>query len=77
MALYAGIAAGLVTAYLLFLLLFGDWEELWSSIKLSFTSDIFSALLGRWHEDQWASVKLTIWIGISVLVAVGAYAGLQ
>ncbi|MFH6973368.1 hypothetical protein ACG2K1_05500 [Neisseria sp. 23W00296] len=39
--------------------------------------DIFSALLGRWHEDQWASVKLTLWIGISVLAAIGAYAAFQ
>ena len=68
------IAAALVTAALLYILLFEDWEEFAECVKFYFTPDIISLLRGKFWEDNWAETKLALWLGISGLVGVLVYA---
>lgn len=75
--LFFSIAVGLAVAWLLFILLFDGWDEVWDCIKLSFIPDIISAWQGRWLEDQWAGIRLLLWLGISFLAAWGAYAAMS
>ena len=62
------IAAALVTAALLYTLLFEDWEEFTECVKLYLTPDIISLFRGKFWEDYWAETKLALWLGISALV---------
>ena len=67
------IAAALVTAALLYTLLFEDWEELTECVKLYLTPDIISLFRGKFWEDYWAETKLALWLGISALVGMLVY----
>ena len=68
------IAAALVTAALLYTLLFADWEEFADCVKFYFTPDIISLVRGKFWGDNWAETKLALWLGISGLVGVLVYA---
>lgn len=67
------IAATLLTAALLYTLLFEDRREFAECVKYTFTPDIISALQGKWHDDIWMSLKLSLWLAVSAGVGVLAY----
>ena len=67
------IAAALVTAALLYTLLFEDWEEFTECVKFYLTPDIISLFRGKFWEDYWAETKLALWLGISALVSMLVY----
>lgn len=67
------IAAGLLTLWVLFQVLFGNKEELIKCIKFWFTPDIVSMFRGQYWDDHWAEFKLLIWLGVSVAVGLGVY----
>lgn len=67
------IAAALVTAALLYTLLFEDWDEFAECVKFYFTPDIISLFRGKFLEDNWAEAKLALWLGISALVGMLVY----
>ncbi|OAM29338.1 MULTISPECIES: hypothetical protein [Eikenella] len=71
------LAAALVTAALLYTLLFEDGREFIESVKSCFTPELFlpSFLFpGSDEEDDWGQTKLIIWMLISMLVGALAYA---
>lgn len=76
MALILSVLAGLLTAAMLFDLLFGDWEEFVHCVKFWFTPNLLSALRGEWEDDVWAETKLLIFFGLSIAVGVLAYVNL-
>ena len=67
------IAAALVTAALLYTLLFEDLEEFTECVKFYLTPDIISLFRGKFWEDYWAETKLALWLGISALVGMLVY----
>ncbi|MCP2041233.1 hypothetical protein L1281_001827 [Neisseria sp. HSC-16F19] len=67
------IAATLLTAALLYTLLFEDRHELAECVKYIFKPDIISLLQGKWHDDIWMSFKLSLWLAVSTGVGVLVY----
>ena len=67
------ILIGLLTAVLLYFVMFEDWDEFVECVKFCFTPEIISALRGKYWEDVWAETKILLWLGISVMAGVSAY----
>ena len=67
------VLIGLLTAAMLYALLFKDWDEFVECVKFCFTPEIISALRGKYWEDVWAETKILLWLGISVMAGVSAY----
>jgi hypothetical protein len=60
------ILATVATAWILFRVFFpspGDFKE---SLRYWFTPDIVSIFCGEWSDDQWASMKLFLYVALSV-----------
>ena len=71
------ILIGLLTAVLLYFVMFKDWDEFVECVKFCCTPDIFSALRGKYWEDVWAETKILLWLSISVMAGVSAYFWLE
>ena len=67
------VLIALITAAVLYVLLFEDWDEFLECVKFCFTPEIISALRGKDWEDVWAETKILLWLGISVTAGVSAY----
>ena len=67
------ILIGLLTAVLLYFVMFKDWDEFVECVKFCFTPEIISALRGKYWEDVWAETKILLWLGISITAGVSAY----
>jgi hypothetical protein len=44
--------------------LFKDWDNFWDCVKFWLTPDIISLFRGEWMEDQWAQMKLFVWLAL-------------
>jgi len=64
---------GLLVAFLFFKPFFGDWSGFWECVHYWFTPDIVSIFRGEWEDDRWASLKLFIWLALSVGTAIVAF----
>lgn len=73
MDVIAAIVSAVITAYLLFSVLFGSREEFLGCVKFWFTPDVFSIFKGQFYEDQWGEVKLLVWIVCSAGVGYGVH----
>ena len=60
------IAAALLTAVLLYMWLFKDWDDFLECVKFWLMPDIVSMFRGKYWEDAWAEFKLLLWLGISI-----------
>ena len=67
------VLIALITAAVLYILLFKDWDEFVECVKFCFTPEIISALWGKYWEDVWEETKILLWLGISVMAGVSAY----
>lgn len=67
------ILIALLTAAMLYVLMFEDKDEFAECVKLCFTPEIISALRGKYWEDIWAETKILLWLGISLAAGVSAY----
>ena len=67
------VLIALITAAVLYVLLFEDWDEFLECVKFCFTPEIISALRGKYWEDVWAETKILLWLGISVMAGVSTY----
>ncbi len=56
------VAANIPLYWLVGWVLFKDWENFWDCLKFWLTPDIISLFRGEWIEDQWAQVKLSLWL---------------
>jgi hypothetical protein len=43
---------------------FKDWGDFWECVKFWLTPDIISLFRGEWIEDQWAQMKLFVWLAL-------------
>jgi hypothetical protein len=60
------ILATLVTARLLFRVFFPEPGDFGQSLRYWITPDIVSIFRGEWSDDQWASMKLLVYVGLSI-----------
>ena len=67
------IAAALLTAVLLYMLLFKDWDDFLECVKFWLIPDIVSMFRGEYWEDAWAELKLLLWLSISIGVGALVY----
>ena len=56
------IVANIPLCWLLGWVVFKDWGDFWECVKFWLTPDIISAFRGEWIEDQWAQMKLFVWL---------------
>ena len=71
------VLIALITAAVLYVLLFEDWDEFVECVEFYCTPDIISALRGRYWDDVWAENKILLWLGISLAAGASAYAWLN
>ena len=71
------ILIGLLTAVLLYFVMFKDWDEFVECVEFYCTPDIISALRGRYWDDVWAETRILLWLGISLAAGASAYAWLN
>ena len=67
------IAAALLTAVLLYMLLFKDWDDFLECVKFWLIPDIISMFRGKYWVDAWAELKFLVWLGISIGVGALVY----
>jgi hypothetical protein len=70
---WAAIGVGVFIAVLFFKLIFGDFGGFIECVRYWFQSDFISAVRGEWTEDKWGSLKLFIWITLSIGCGVLSY----
>jgi hypothetical protein len=58
------MVANLPLYWLVGWVLFKDWDNFWDCIKFWLTPDIISLFRGEWIEDQWAQMKLFVWLAL-------------
>ena len=63
---FASLGLGAFVAFCFFKPFFGDWSGFRECIRYWFTSDLISLFRGEWTEDRWASLKLFVWLALSV-----------
>ena len=59
--------------WVLYKLLFTDFEEFVEAIRFYVTPDIISWVRGEYHEDIWAELKLGVLLVVSGLCLAGEY----
>jgi hypothetical protein len=70
---WAAIGVGVFIAALFFKLIFGDFQGFVECIRYWFQPDFVSFVRGEWMEDKWGSLKLFVWIALSVGCGILAY----
>ena len=73
----ASILVGALVAWLLFKVFFEDFGDFMECVRYWFTPDIISAFRGEWTEDQWASMKLFLYLGLSIASGILTNVGLH
>lgn len=54
---------------------YDTWSDFLDALRLWFQPSWLSALRGEWHEDNWETLKLLIYLLLCVLMATVAYKG--
>jgi hypothetical protein len=62
----ASILIGLLMAWLLFRFFFDDFGDFMECIRFWLTPDIVSLFRGEWMENEWATMKVFLYFGLSV-----------
>jgi hypothetical protein len=73
MLIAISIAAGVIVAALLFRLLFKGFSDFINCLRFYFQPDIISLFRGELVQDFWASLRLGLWVGVSLIVTVATY----
>jgi hypothetical protein len=71
----ASILIGSLMAWLLFRFFFDDFGDFMERVRFWITPDIVSMFQGEWLENEWASTKLFIYVGLCVGSGIGTYFG--
>ena len=58
------VVVNIPVCWLLGWVVFKDWGDFWECVKFWLTPDIISAFRGEWIEDQWAQMKLFLWVAL-------------
>ncbi|MBS1209976.1 MAG: uncharacterized protein H6R19_2374 [Proteobacteria bacterium] len=74
--LFTACAIGGIPVYwMLGSIFYNDMDDFLDALRLFFQPDWLSALRGEWGDDQWQSLKLTIFIAICIGAAALIYKG--
>lgn len=73
MAIVVALAAALFAGYMLFTLLFKDWDELSRCLLFWIIPEHRTFFLGRLREDLWSEFKLLLWIAGVLSMGFSAY----
>ena len=68
-----GAIGFMVTAGLLFNIVFSSKDDFVNCLKYYFTPDVWSLLKGEFHQDFFAEGKILIWLVLSALVGYGMH----
>ena len=68
----SGVIVFILTAGLLFNIVFSSKDDFIDSVKYYFTPDVWSVFKGEFHQGSVAQGKLFIWLALSGLVGYGA-----
>ena len=68
---FLGFLSGVITAFLLFKVIFSGKDDFFDCVKFWFTPDIVSMFRGDYWDDHWAEFKLIIWLAVSFAVGYG------
>src|SRR4051812_344942 len=71
--LLAAAVLGLCVGLCFFKPFFGDWSGFWECVKFWFTPDVVSMVRGQWEDDRWSTLKLFVWLGLTVGAAISAF----
>jgi hypothetical protein len=71
--IWASFGVGVFIALLFFKIIFADFDGFIECVRYWFQPNFMSALRGEWTEDRWGSLKLFIWVALSVGCGVLAY----
>lgn len=70
---FMGILAGIITAVLMYKVIFSGKDDFFECIRFWLIPDIFSMIRGQYWDDHWAQLKLFIWLGASVAAGYSVY----
>jgi hypothetical protein len=66
MLVFLSVLAAVVMGALLFRLFFEDFADFIECLRFYFQPDIISVFRGEWAEDWWATMKLGVWLVLSL-----------
>jgi hypothetical protein len=66
MLLWISIGATVMMAAALYRLFFKDFSDFVECLRYYFQPNFISLLRGEWQEDWWASLKLGVWLALSI-----------
>ena len=73
MLIAISIAAGVIIAALLFRLFFKGFSDFIECLRFYFQPNIISLFRGELVDDFWGSLRLGVWVVLSLIVTVGTY----
>jgi hypothetical protein len=73
MLIAISIAAGVIMAALLFRLFFKGFSDFIECLRFYFQPNIISLFRGELVDDFWGSLRLGVWVVLSLIVTVGTY----
>ena len=73
MLIAISIAAGVIMAALLFRLFFKGFSDFIECLRFYFQPNIISLFRGDLVDDFWGSLRLGVWVVLSLIVTVGTY----
>lgn len=77
MELFLSIMAALVVLRYSFKFFFDDLQDFADCLKLLMTPDIVALFRGDWDRQNWASLKIIVWLVFAGSAGYGAYQFLQ
>lgn len=70
----AFLAIANTPAYLLVgRLFFDDWADFLGCVRFLLTPDIVSMFRGEWHDDQWSTLRLLVFVALCAAIVYGEY----
>ena len=76
MLLLISIGLALAMAAALYRLFFRDFADFIDCVRFWFQPDLISILRNEWQQDMWGTMKLGVWLSISVLMGIAAFSKL-
>ncbi len=77
MAIVLAVICTVGVLVLLFKPVFGNKSEFFRCLRYYFTPDIISLFRGKYWQDQWAELKLGLWLILGVAAGVAVYFGVE
>jgi hypothetical protein len=76
MLLVISIGLALLMGAALYRLFFRDFADFIDCVRFWFQPDLISILRDEWQQDMWGTMKLGVWLTISMLMGIAAFSKL-